>query len=101
MNLGVALPTEGRGLESAAYYIDTYCISRPPHGGRGLKYASPATLSRLQSPPHGGRGLKYVSRLTSPPHTRVALPTGAWIEIDIAYRRRSSTPVALPTEGVD
>ncbi len=35
--------------------------SRPPHGGRGLKYRLKRAQRDIYSrPPHGGRGLKYI-----------------------------------------
>ena len=36
-------------------------LSRPPRGGRGLKYHSyPSNIVHRRRPPRGGRGLKYM-----------------------------------------
>ena len=50
--------------------------SRPPHGGRGLKYNFYYNQPKGQSrPPHGGRGLKSLTRFEITCTRRVALPT--------------------------
>ena len=57
--------------------------SRPPHGGRGLKFDTDisAFQSAIGRPPHGGRGLKFgivgaLDRVFGSPS-----PRRAWIEI--------------------
>ena len=57
--------------------------SRPPRGGRGLKYSVKADIERRTAgrPPRGGRGLKYSDHFQ--PTTLRLSPSSrrAWIEI--------------------
>ena len=41
--------------------VERQAVSRPPHGGRGLKCCKCASIIFCCAgrPPHGGRGLKY------------------------------------------
>ena len=100
-------------------------ISRPPRGGRGLKYWWPCQLAvrRNGRPPRGGRGLKS-SRAIWQPCSRRRPPRGgrglkfgalarvvraelspssrrAWIEICSSPHFISWISVALLAEGVD
>ena len=81
----------------------TVAISRPPHGGRGLKFIFIPPIEALAPcrPPHGGRGLKLlfvnllVGIVSSPS------PRRAWIEMLYRVKKVAFISVALPTEGVD
>ena len=51
--------------------------SRPPHGGRGLKYRGHEERPEGHGrPPHGGRGLKYEALIFIPRKNIVAPRTG-------------------------
>ena len=62
-------------------------LSRPPHGGRGLKLfiliVNGLTLSR---PPHGGRGLKFLIVIIYKILGRSSSTRGTWIEITTVIR---------------
>ena len=56
-------PRGGRGLKFRAVIGDTAQARRPPRGGRGLKSSDTVvSYSDLRRPPRGGRGLKYTWR---------------------------------------
>ena len=79
---------------------DTLRRSRPPHGGRGLKFLGAIRLGRdyLCRPPHGGRGLKCDSTeraRTAPPSPS---PRRAWIEIFPQAPSRRAT-IRRPPHG--
>ena len=80
-------PSPRRAWIEILWRISLFCPlgSRPPHGGRGLKYALllPPSIFAPRRPPHGGRGLKSV-----PPQITMSRylstspsPRRAWIEI--------------------
>ena len=58
-------------------------LSRPPHGGRGLKSNERTTfvMNRNGRPPHGGRGLKLPRTPPGVLQLMVAPHTGAWVEM--------------------
>ena len=49
-------------------------LSRPPRGGRGLKFSVKCVclLSKCGRPPRGGRGLKFTRAVAMGGHTAVA-----------------------------
>ena len=73
--------------------------SRPPRGGRGLKFLPPEAhfcdLSR------GGRGLKYRGFVDDLGDTLSPSSRRAWIEIAFASKECLYLCVALLAEGVD
>ena len=77
-------------------------FSRPPHGGRGLKYppwrSAPPPARR---PPHGGRGLKLHDSRTIPTHLQSSPSRGTWIEIKTKVINLSPTVVVPLTGDVD
>ena len=76
--------------------------SRPPHGGRGLKWYQGAQINISNCrPPHGGRGLKWSCLLMKPVLFGSPSPRRAWIEIRLSPASAVLRLVALPTEGVD
>ena len=76
-------PHGGRGLKYARLDAKRSSIkSRPPHGGRGLKFDNRACpLCSRRRPPHGGRGLKLRPSRFLPLSPSSPSPRRAWIEI--------------------
>ena len=58
-------------------------------------------LQKCGRPPHGGRGLKYAPRKRRQIRTLSPSPRRAWIEILQIMTASVDIVVALPTEGVD
>ena len=74
-------------------------ISRPPHGGRGLKFpAFDFKIGDDRRPPHGGRGLKYFQSFDKTLNTWSPSPRRAWMEI-IAIVIMSIVIVGRPPHG--
>ena len=86
------------GFDPVVYVL----CSRPPRGGRGLKYHQFASLfGRQRRPPRGGRGLKYQDGLGEQDNGQSPPSRGAWIEMqtfDIDKKLRDVAPLA---GGVD
>ena len=76
-------PHGGRGLKFIVVNLIRFDSSRPPHGGRGLKYTVRKALFfvRDRRPPHGGRGLKCKHAGQSPEGLPSPSTRRAWIEI--------------------
>ena len=78
-------------------------MSRPPHGGRGLKLVTLLLDGGAGDcrPPHGGRGLKFL-QLTLPfLLLRSSSTRGTWIEMLSSLRIAITSVVVLHTGDVD
>ena len=79
-------------------------LSRPPHGGRGLKYEDFTVIDFLCEggrPPHGGRGLKYLSRMFTSHHPRRPPHGGRGLKYKAVEIFLENHPVVLHTGDVD